>query len=139
MTKTLKYTRYTPIFYCFPSSALARQIEMSSDDDDVSDQDLFNALLFDDEDLNQLHVDDLLETEVDPVFGLIKDERERDRQGSQMGIRIEKAAMRMHLRTHVHTCMVRFNPNNNTFYFCTAGEGNYQRHRLRSPSSKRMS
>ena len=89
---------------------------MSSDDDDVSDQDLFNALLFDDEDLNQLHVDDLLETEVDPVFGLIKDERERDRQGSQMGIRIEKAAMRMHLRTHVHTCMVRFNPNNNTFY-----------------------
>ena len=52
---------------------------MSSDDDDVSDQDLFNALLFDDEDLNQLHVDDLLETEVDPVFGLIKDERERER------------------------------------------------------------
>ena len=101
---------------------------MSSDDEDAntSDRDLFNDLYFDD-DLTRQNLDDLPETEVDPVFGLIKDERERDRQGSQMGIRIEKAAKRMHLRTHVHTCIVRFNPKNNTSYFCTAGEGNYHK------------
>ena len=58
-------------------------------------------------------------------FDRISTKRGRQKQGSQMRQRIEQALARMKYRTGVHTAAVFINESKNTYYFSTAGGGNY--------------
>jgi len=52
----------------------------------------------------------------------------RQKQGSQQRKRCEQAMARMKIRSGVHTAAVFVNEAKNTYYFSTAGGGNYFKH-----------
>tara|TARA_B100000795_G_C22800331_1_gene441541 strand:- start:3083 stop:3784 length:702 start_codon:yes stop_codon:yes gene_type:complete len=62
------------------------------------------------------------------AYDRIHDGRERQKQGSQMRLRLEKAATRAMARTGWNYAIVTVNEIGNTFYFSTVGGANYFQH-----------